>query len=253
MKKIENQIDMTTIQSSWNFIAKMSAIQYSQYFDYVDCWWGGSSLEWFFLTSGFCQKWCFLFTWDLSHQISTCLFISHYLLITSFVAARDLDNSHTALSREYQGLYSLIGNKQVVERNRHKVESNDFRICTKTVVSVKEWNHYIIQSLETKPPLYIVTWLKLCSFSCSNIQWLKASRVNTLHGLVDDPDDQENRHSTAQKLTHLELMLGQIANFLSIISRNTIMRSSTALSNILQTIRMHFGFRLNQCTFLRLA
>ena len=135
-------------------------------------------------------------TW--SHQISTCLFTSHYLLITSLVAAvGSFEHTHSSI-KGISGAILIIRNKQVVERNRHKEKNNDFRTCTKTVVSVKEWNHYIIQSLETKPPLYIVTWYKnFAHFLVETFQWLKASRANMLRGLVDNPEDQENRHIAA--------------------------------------------------------
>ena len=89
-------------------------------------------------------------------------------------------------------------------------------------------------------------------FLVETFQWLKSSRANPLRGLMDDPEDQENRRTAAQKLTHLELMLGQIANFCPIISRNTIVRSSTSISNIWQAVRLHFGFQSTGAHFLDL-
>jgi hypothetical protein len=43
-----------------------------------------------------------------------------------------------------------------------------------------------------------------------------------LRGFVDDGEDvaEANRRTAAQKCTHLELMLGQIANYCPTISRN---------------------------------
>ncbi len=46
-----------------------------------------------------------------------------------------------------------------------------------------------------------------------------------------------------QKVTHLELMLEEIANFCPVISRNTIIKSSTSVQSIWQSIRMHYGFQ----------
>ena len=40
----------------------------------------------------------------------------------------------------------------------------------------------------------------------------------------------------------LELMLGQIANYCPVISRNTIVKSSTSMGSIWYAIRLHFGF-----------
>ena len=89
-------------------------------------------------------------------------------------------------------------------------------------------------------------------FLVETFQWLKASRANPLRGSMDDPEDQENRRTAAQKLTHLELMLGQITNFCPIISRNTIDRSSTSISNIWQAVRLHFRFQSTGAHFLDL-
>ena len=41
----------------------------------------------------------------------------------------------------------------------------------------------------------------------------------------------------------LELMLGQIANYCPVISRNMIVKNSTCIGDIWQTIRLHFGFQ----------
>ena len=38
-------------------------------------------------------------------------------------------------------------------------------------------------------------------------------------------------------------MLGQIANYCPVISRNTIVKNSTSMSSIWQAIRLHFGFQ----------
>ena len=48
----------------------------------------------------------------------------------------------------------------------------------------------------------------------------------------------------------LELMLGQIANYCPVISRNTIVKNSTSLYVIWQTIRLHYGFRSTGSNFI---
>jgi hypothetical protein len=48
-------------------------------------------------------------------------------------------------------------------------------------------------------------------------------------------------------------MLGQIANYCPIISRNSIVKGSTSLSVIWNTIRQHFGFQRTGAHFLDLA
>ncbi len=59
--------------------------------------------------------------------------------------------------------------------------------------------------------------------------WQKQSARNTNRGLVDDIDPiPEDEHKTAvQKNTQLALMLGQIANFAPIISKNSILKGFT--------------------------
>ena len=47
-------------------------------------------------------------------------------------------------------------------------------------------------------------------------------------------------------------MLGQVANYCPIIFRNTIVRNSTSLAEIWQTIRLHFGFQSSGAHFLDL-
>ena len=49
----------------------------------------------------------------------------------------------------------------------------------------------------------------------------------------------------------LDLMLGQIANFCPVISRNTIAKNATtSVSGIWQTIRLHYGFQSTGAHFL---
>ena len=45
-------------------------------------------------------------------------------------------------------------------------------------------------------------------------------------------------------------MLGQIANYCPIISRNTILKNCTSLNEIWQAIRLHFGFQTTGGHFL---
>jgi hypothetical protein len=48
----------------------------------------------------------------------------------------------------------------------------------------------------------------------------------------------------------LELMLGQIANYCPIISRNPIVKNSTSISSIWQSIRLRYGFQSTGGHFL---
>ena len=59
---------------------------------------------------------------------------------------------------------------------------------------------------------------------------------------------------TAQhKVNFLELMLGQIANYCLIISRNTLVKNSTSIQFIWHTIKHHFEFQVTGALFIDFA
>jgi hypothetical protein len=118
--------------------------------------------------------------------------------------------------------------------------------------------HETINSFEAwrQNLLYILS-LDEC-FSCflkDDATWLAKSTHNPNRGLAGDPSTvtESKRRTPEQKVVQLELMLGQIANFCPIISRGTIVRSSTSLKFIWSAIRLHFGFQLSGAHFLDLA
>ena len=49
------------------------------------------------------------------------------------------------------------------------------------------------------------------------------------------------------------MMLAQIANYCAVITRNTIIKNSTSITSIWQSIRAHFGFQSTGSHFLDLA
>ena len=85
--------------------------------------------------------------------------------------------------------------------------------------------------------------------------WRKKSQGIAHRGLADDGEavPEADRRTAAQKAASLELMLGQLANFCPVISRNRIIKASTALSDIWQAIRLHFGFQSTGGYFLDIA
>ena len=125
----------------------------------------------------------------------------------------------------------------------------------------KQWvltKHETITTYESwkQNLLYILSLdVNFAEFLAATAVWLPNSTANQNRGLHNDGDGvAENRRRTAaQKVIQLELMLGQIANFCPIISRNTIVRSSTSLGYIWNAIRLHFGFQLSGAQFLDLA
>ena len=92
-------------------------------------------------------------------------------------------------------------------------------------------------------------------FLSDDTTWLKKSPTHPLRGFEDDDEDipAARRRTAHQKNAHLELMLGQIANFCPIISRNSIVKSSTSIQSIWQAIRAHFGFQSSGSHFLDFA
>lgn len=82
--------------------------------------------------------------------------------------------------------------------------------------------------------------------------WQKKTAAAPNRGLQNDNVDvpEATRRTAVQKVASLDLMLGQIANFCPIISRNRIVKNSTSLKDIWQAIRLHYGFQTTGAYFL---
>ena len=93
------------------------------------------------------------------------------------------------------------------------------------------------------------------AFIQEGVEWEKKSRNNPNRGFGDDGEEVAvaQRRTAAQKVIHFELMLGQIANYCPVISRNTIVKNSTSLENVWQSIRAHFGFQTTGAHFIDFA
>ena len=107
-----------------------------------------------------------------------------------------------------------------------------------TITSFESWknNMLYILSLDEKFTPYL-------SETCT---WQARTKANPYRGFNDTRDGDTRQQKTAT----LELMLGQIANFAPVISRNTIVKSSTSLPKIWQTIRLYYGFQSTGARFL---
>jgi len=92
-------------------------------------------------------------------------------------------------------------------------------------------------------------------FLAEGITWGKKTKTVLLQGFTDDGKDvAEASHLTAQqKVNFLELMLGQIAYYCVIISRNTLVKNSTSIQSIWNTIRQHFRFQIAGAHFTDFA
>ncbi len=82
-------------------------------------------------------------------------------------------------------------------------------------------------------------------FLIEGCKWEKKTRSSPLRGFTDDGSSvtESKRRTAQQKVNMLELMLGQIANYCPVISRNSIIKNSTSMESIWQSIRLHFGFQ----------
>ena len=85
-----------------------------------------------------------------------------------------------------------------------------------------------------------------------DIQWGKKTAARPNRDLTDDGEavPEASRKTAQQKAAQLDLMLGMIANYSSVISRNTITKNAVSLSDIWQKIRQHYGFQSSGHTSL---
>ena len=118
---------------------------------------------------------------------------------------------------------------------------------TENITSFESWRQNLVYTLSLDK--------NFAPFLVAGVQWRKRTRDNPHRGLVNDPQTvpEESRRTREQKVTILELLLGQIANFCPVVSRNTIVKNSTSLDNIWQSIRLHYGFQSTGAHFIDFA
>lgn len=113
-----------------------------------------------------------------------------------------------------------------------------------TITSFEAWRQNLQYTLSLDP--------NFATFLVEDATWLRKTTTAPLRGFEDDGEDipAASRRTAAQKVTQLELMLGQIANYCPVISRNTIVKTSTSIKTIWQSIRSHYGFQSTGAHFL---
>ena len=114
-----------------------------------------------------------------------------------------------------------------------------------TVNSFENWRQNLIYTLSLD--------LNFAPFLTDDARWAKKTRSSPLRGFVDDAEGTPGRRTAQQKVTMLELMLGQIANFCPVISRNSVVKNSTCINDIWQAIRLHYGFQSTGGHFIDFA
>ena len=92
-------------------------------------------------------------------------------------------------------------------------------------------------------------------FLVDGAAWEKKTRASPHRGFTDDGEDvpRPQRRTKEQKVSMLELMLGQIANYCPVISRQSIVKNSTSIDSIWQAIRQHYGFQCTGAHFIDFA
>ena len=90
-------------------------------------------------------------------------------------------------------------------------------------------------------------------FVVATATWQKETTANPNRGLQDDAADAADRKTKEQKVIQLNLMLGMIANYATVISRNQIVKESTSLASIWSKLRLHYGFQVTGSRFLDLS
>ena len=117
---------------------------------------------------------------------------------------------------------------------------------SETVTSFENWSQNLRYTLALDS--------QFAPFLVEGVTWHKYTKASPLRGFEDDGADVPTASKrTAQQNVHmLELMLGQVANYFPIISRNTIVKNATSI-NIWESIRLHFGFQSMGAHFLDLA
>ena len=115
---------------------------------------------------------------------------------------------------------------------------------TENITSFEAWRQNLVYTLSLDQ--------NFAPFLVEGFTWLKKTAAAPLRGFADDDETvpEASRKTAAQKVNLLELMLGQIANYCPIISRNTIVKNSTSVNNIWQAIRLHYGFQSTGAHFL---
>ena len=113
-----------------------------------------------------------------------------------------------------------------------------------SITSFEAWRQNLQYILSLDP--------NFATFLNESSTWTKKSHATPLRGFVDDGQaiQEQKRRTAQQKVMHLELMLGQIANYCPVISRNTIIKASTSMVSIWQAIRLHYGFQTSGSHFL---
>lgn len=114
-----------------------------------------------------------------------------------------------------------------------------------TLNSFKNWKANLLYTLSLDKAF--------TPFLKDGVTWQKLSSAHPTRGFTDDAADSAGRQTKEEKCATLNLMLGQIANWATVISRNQIVNNSTSLNDVWDKIRQHYGFHATGSRFLDLT
>ena len=114
-----------------------------------------------------------------------------------------------------------------------------------TLTSFTNWKENMIYTLSLDT--------SFAPFLKDGVTWKEDDEDSPHRGFEDDATGATNRKTKEEKCTALHLMLGQIANWATIISRNDIVTRSTSLGDIWNKLRQYYGFHTTGSRFLDLG
>ena len=110
-----------------------------------------------------------------------------------------------------------------------------------TVNTFNAWKDNLLYtlSLDTKFAPFLVT----------NYTWNKETTADPNRGFTDDAGANDNPPTgmkKEEKVKNLNLFLGMIANYATVISRSQILSKSTSLKDIWGKLREHYGLQTSE-------
>ena len=114
-----------------------------------------------------------------------------------------------------------------------------------SITDFENWKQNQIYTLTREP--------RFAPFLLDGTTWEKKKNNNPERGFAPDAGHDANPPTgltAAQKVTNLEIMLNQVANYCVHIAPNTIVKGSTSMRSVWQAIRLHHGFQTTGGRFL---
>ena len=118
---------------------------------------------------------------------------------------------------------------------------------SETINSFNNWKENLIYTLSLDK--------NFTDYVKEGATWGKKTTASPHRGFVDDDNEvaAADRKTKEQKCSAVDLLLGQVANYATVISRNQITKNSISLSDIWSKIREHYGFHNTGSRFLDLS